>query len=146
MKTTRIETTGAADPKIMTIKPAYISWEPPNIKTFTIENFTTTNCKKKQIQLDTLLDKALTYMIYKNAVTDSLPNETGKTFQGFLEIMNTSESSPTEQTNVVYNDHDILDEYADNKHTILNALSVLQDKLKVGTKINFLVMRIYMII
>ena len=92
----RTETTEAADPKVMTIKQAYISWEPPNIKTFSIENFTTT--KEEQIQVDVQLDKALTCMIYKNAVSDSLPNETGKTFQGFLETMNTSESSPTEQS------------------------------------------------
>ena len=118
----------------MTVKPAYISWEPPNIKMFSIENFTTT--KEEQIQLDVLIDKALTYMTYKNAMKDSLPNESGKTFQGFLETMNTSESSPTEQSNVVY--IDILDEYADNKDTILSALSVLQGKLKVETEVNFL--------
>ena len=50
--------------------------------------------------------------------------------------MNSSESSLTEQSNIVY--IDILDEYADNKDTILHALSVLQDKLQVGTKVNFL--------
>ena len=118
----------------LSVKPAYTSWEPPDIKTFSIKNFTTT--KEEQVQLDKPLDKALTYMIYKNAVTNSLPNETGKTFQGFLETINTLDSSPTEQSNIVY--IDILDEYADKKDTILNALSVLQDKLKVGTKVKFL--------
>ena len=69
-------------------------------------------------------------------MTNSLPNETGKTFQGFLEIINTMDSSPTKQSNIVY--IDILNEYSDNKDTILNVLSVLQDKLKVGTNANFL--------
>ena len=69
------------------------------------------------MQLDVLLDKVLVYAIYKNALTDSLPNETGKTFQSFLEMMNIPESSLAEQSNVVY--IDILDEYTDNKDTII---------------------------
>ena len=40
--------------------------------------------------------------------------------------MNSSQRSQMEQSNVVY--IDILDEYADNKDTILHTLSVLQDK------------------
>ena len=118
----------------MTVKPAYTTWEPPSIKTFTIKNFTAT--QEEQKQLDVLLDKALAYTVYKNAVTDSLPNEAGKTIQSFLETMNITDSPPTEQSNVVY--IDILDEYTDNEDTILHALSVLQERLQVGTNLNFL--------
>ena len=39
------------------------------------------------------------------------------------------------QNNVII---DILDEYADNKDAILHTLAVLQDKLQVGTQLNFL--------
>ena len=50
--------------------------------------------------------------------------------------MNSSQDSQSEQSNVVYTD--ILDDYADNKDTILHTLSVLRDKLQVGTKLNYL--------
>lgn len=50
------------------------------------------------------IDKCIMYMIYRNAVTDSVSYETGKTTAKCL-----------------------LGEYADNKDTILNALCVLQD-------------------
>ena len=50
--------------------------------------------------------------------------------------MDNSQNPQTEQSNVVY--IDILDEYADNKDTILHNLAVLQDKLQVGTRLKFL--------
>lgn len=50
--------------------------------------------------------------------------------------MDSSQHSQIEQSNIVY--IDILDEHADNKDTILHTLSVQQDKLQVGTKLNFL--------
>lgn len=66
---TRIELSAAADPDPVTVKPAYTNWEPPSIKIFTIQHFTSS--KDEQVQLDVLLDKTLAYMVYKNVITDT---------------------------------------------------------------------------
>ena len=60
---TRTELSSAVDPNPVTIKPAYANWEPPSVKTFTIQHFLSS--KDEQAQLDVLLDKTLAYMIYK---------------------------------------------------------------------------------
>ena len=131
---TRTELSEITVPNTVHVKPAFTNWAPPSIKNFTIENFVTN--KDEQVHLDTLLDKILAYMAYKNMTMDFLSQKRGKSFQGFLETMESSNISETEQSNVVY--IDILDEYADNKDTILHSLSVLQDKLQVGRKLNYL--------
>ena len=86
--------------------------------------------KSEQTELDALLDDTLAYMVYKNTITDSMPDKLGKSLQGFLETL---DSSQNPQSNVVY--IDILDEHAD---TILHTLAVLQDKLQVGTRLKVL--------
>ena len=63
-------------------------------------------------------------MLYKISVQETTPEKTGKCFQSFLEV---SSKTTTEQecSNVIY--FDILDEYADNKDTVLNTLALLQE-------------------
>lgn len=127
---TRLKNSKTTQPNLATVKAVHMTWESPSLKTFSIDDFISN--KDEELQLNTLLDEALAYMIYKNMITDFLPNKTGKTFQGFLESMKSSENLQVEQSNVVY--INILDEYADNQDTILHALSVLQDRLQVGKK------------
>ena len=69
-------------------------------------------------------------MVYKNIITDSLPDKVGKSLPGFLETLNSSQDSQTEQSNVFY--IDIL------LNKILHTLTVLQDKLQAGTQLKFL--------
>ena len=85
--------------------------------------------------MSSLFCNSLSYLLYKISVQEATPEKTGKGFQSFLEI---SSNPTTEQecSNVVY--LDILDEYADNKDTILNTLALLQERLEIGTSVTHL--------
>lgn len=77
--------------------------------------------------MDEFFKHAVSYVLYKISITSE---KTGKCFQSFLEHLSTNQQ---ECSNVVY--LDILDEYTDNKDTILNSLALLQEKLGVGTSV-----------
>ena len=85
--------------------------------------------------MSSFFHNALSYMLYKASVQETTPEKTGKCFQSFLEA---SFKPTTEQecSNVVY--LDILNEYADNKDTILNTLALLQERLEIGTSVKYL--------
>ena len=130
---TRYESTEKASPTKHVIKSVSSNWEPPSISKFTIQDFKTN--EREQKAMNNLLQHALSYMLYKSLVQQTEPEKTGKCFQTFLE----ASSKPTteqESSNVIY--MDILDEYADNKDTILNTLALLQERLEIGTTSNYL--------
>ena len=83
--------------------------------------------------MNNLLNEALSCMLYKMSVQENLPDKMAKCFQSFMGI---STHNDTECSNVVY--LDILDEYADNKNTIHNALALIQERLEVGNKVKYL--------
>ena len=84
--------------------------------------------------MSSFFHNALSYMLYKASVQETIPEKTGICFQSFLEA---SFKPTTEQecSNVVY--LDILNEYADNKDTILNTLALLQERLEIGTNVKY---------
>ena len=127
------EITPKPSPTKFTIKSVSSDWEPPSITKFTIEDFKTN--EREQKAMNRLFQNALSYMLYKISVQETTPEKTGKCFQSFLEV---SSKPTTEQecSNVIY--FDILDEYADNKDTILNTLALLQEKLEIGTSVKYL--------
>ena len=82
--------------------------------------------------MDNLFEHTLAYMLYKISVQE---NEAGKTGKSFLEVS----SKPTtkqECSNVIY--LDTLDEYADNKDTIINTLALLQERLDIGSTCKYM--------
>lgn len=70
-------------------------------------------------------------MLYKNTCAQ-LKDKHGKSLQLFLETLHSPTESEKETSNVVY--LDIIDEYADNKDTILHVLAIVQEKLQIGGK------------
>ena len=111
------------------VKSVCSNWEPPSIMDFSINDF-----KMNEIEQEaknSLLISAISCMMYKVSVEQNLPEKAGKSFQTFLEMSSMPQRNQ-ECSNVIY--LDIINEYADDKNTILNTLALLQERLEVGTK------------
>ena len=116
-----------------TIRSVSSNWEPPSITEFATKDFKTN--EREQKAMSSFFHNALSYMLYKASVQETIPEKIGIYFQSFLEA---SFKPTTEQecSNVVY--LDILNEYADNKDTILNTLALLQERLEIGTSVKYI--------